>query len=194
VHPSLPVRSVRELVQLAKAQPGQLTYGTPGVATGIHLTTEYFSSIAGLKLVHVPYKGSSAVMVDLVGGSISTAFSTFSTTREQLKSQRLRALAIAAGARSKDFPQVPTMSEAGYPGFEASTWHGVIARGDTQGAIVALLNREIARILQTEDVRSTLLNAGLDVGAGSAEDFRRFVAAEIEKWRKVAAAARIRLD
>jgi tripartite-type tricarboxylate transporter receptor subunit TctC len=194
VHPSVPARSVRELVQLAKARPGQLTYGTPGVATGIHLTTEYFSGIAGIKLVHVPYKGSSAVMVDLVGGNISAAFSTFSTTREQLKSQRLRALAIASNARSRDFPQVPTMSEAGYAGFEASTWHGVIARGDTPAAIVNRLNQEIARILQSEDVRSTLTNAGLDVGAGSADDFRRFVAAEIDKWRKVANSAKIRLE
>jgi tripartite-type tricarboxylate transporter receptor subunit TctC len=194
VHPSVPARSVRELVQLAKAQPGQLTYGTPGVATGIHLTTEYFSSIAGLKLVHVPYKGSSAVMVDLVGGNISTAFSTFSTTREQLKAKRLRALAIAAGARSKEFAEVPTMAEAGYPGLEASTWHGVIARGETPAAIVERLNKEIVRILRSAEVRSTLVHAGLDVGAGSAEDFRRFVQSEIDKWRKVATGANIRLE
>ena len=194
IHPSIPARSVAELVKLAKSRPGQLIYGTPGIATGIHLTTEYFSGAAGIKLVHVPYKGSSMVMADLLGGNISVAFTTFSTTREQLKAQRLRALAIAANARSKEFPQIPTMAQAGYPGFEASTWHGVVMRAGTPSAIVTRLNAEIARILTSDDVRMPLVNAGFDIGAGSTEDFGRFVRTEIEKWKKVAAVARVHLD
>ena len=194
VHPSLPVRSVVELVKLAKSRPAQLTYGTPGIATGIHLTTEYFSSIAGVKLVHVPYKGSSQMVVHLLAGNISLVFSTFSTTAQHLKSGRLRALAIASGSRSKDFPQIPTMSEAGYRGFEASTWHGIVTRAGTPKPIVTRLNTEIARIVNSDDVRSALVTAGFDIGAGSAEDFERFVRSELEKWRKVATAADLRVD
>ena len=194
VHPSIPARSVAEFVKLARARPGQLAYGTPGIATGVHLTTEYFSGVAGVRLVHVPYKGSATVMVDLVGGNISAAFSTFSTTRQHLKSGRLRALAIASNTRSKDFAEIPTMSQAGYAGFEASTWHGVVTRAGTPSAIVTRLNTEIARILNSEDVRSTLVTAGFDIGAGTAEDFVRFVRTEIEKWKKVAAAANVRLN
>ena len=194
VHPSVPARSVADLVKLAKSRPGQLIYGTPGIATGIHLTTEYFSSVAGVKLVHVPYKGSSMVMADLIGGNISVAFTTFSTTKEQLKAGRLRALAIASHARSKDFPQIPTMSQAGYPGFEASTWHGVVMRAGTPAAILTRLNAEIARILTSGEVRTTLVTAGFDIGAGTADDFARFVRGEIEKWKKVASVANVRLD
>jgi tripartite-type tricarboxylate transporter receptor subunit TctC len=194
VHPSVPARTVAELVKLAKSRPGQLTYGTPGIATGIHLTTEYFSSIAHVKLVHVPYKGSGQMVVDLVGGNIPIAFSTFSTTAQHLKSGRLRALATASSARSKEFPQIPTMSEAGYRGFEASTWHGVVTRAGTPRQVLTLLNTEIARILTTGDVRAALVGAGFDIGAGSAEEFERFVRTEIDKWRKVATAANLRVD
>ena len=192
VHPSVPARSVAELVKLAKSRPAQLSYGTPGVATGVHLTTEYFSGVAGVKLVHVPYKGSAPMMVDLVAGNIPLAFTTFSTTAQQIRAGRVRALAIAAAARARDFPDVPTMAEAGYRGFEASTWHGVVTRAGVPRAIVTRLNSEIARIVATDDVRSALVTAGFDIGAGTAEDFERFVRSEIEKWKKVAILANVR--
>ncbi len=194
VHPSIPARSVADLVKLAKARPGQMVYASPGIATGVHLTTEFFSGVAGVKLVHVPYKGSGPLMVDFIAGNISVVFTTLATTGQHLKSGRLRALAIAAGARAKDFPQLPTMSEAGYRGFESSTWHGVIARAGTPRPIITRLNSEIARIVNGEEVRSSLVGAGFDIGAGSAEDFERFVLSEIDKWKKVAAVANIRLD
>jgi tripartite-type tricarboxylate transporter receptor subunit TctC len=194
VHPSLPGKSVNDLVRLARSKPGQLTYGTPGIATGIHLTTEYFASVTGVKVVHVPYKGSAPVMVDLIAGNISLVFSTFSTTAQQLKAGRLRALAIAAPARAKDFPQVPTMAEAGYRGFEASTWHGIVTRAGTPRQIVTRLNSEIARVVNGDEVRSALVTAGFDIGAGTAEDFERFVRSEIEKWKKVATVADVRMD
>jgi tripartite-type tricarboxylate transporter receptor subunit TctC len=194
VHPAIPVRSAAELVRLAKSRPGQMTYGTPGIATGVHLTTEYFSSVAGVKLVHVPYKGSAPLLVDFFAGNIVLAFSTFSTTGQHLQSGRLRALAIAAGTRAKDFPQVPTLSESGYRGFEASTWHGVVARSGTPRTIVTRLNAEMARIVNTDEVRSALVTAGFDIGAGTAEDFERFVQTEINKWKKVASVANVRID
>lgn len=194
VHPSIPARSVAELVKLAKSRPGQMTYGTPGIATGVHLTTEYFSSVAGVKLVHVPYKGSAPLLVDFFAGNISLAFSTLSTTGQHLKSGRLRALAIAAGARAKDFPAMPTMSESGYRGFEASTWHGVVARAGTPRQIVTRLNTDIARIVNTDEVRAALVTAGFDIGAGTTEDFERFVHSEIDKWKKVATVANVRMD
>jgi tripartite-type tricarboxylate transporter receptor subunit TctC len=194
VHPSIPARSVTELVKLAKSRPGQMTYATPGIATGVHLTTEYFSSVAGVKLVHVPYKGSAPLMVDFIAGNISVVFSTLSTTGQHLKSGRLRALAIAANARAKDFPQMPTISESGYRGFEASTWHGVVTRAGTPRQIVTRLNTEIARIVNSDEVRAALVTAGFDIGAGTAEDFERFVLSEIDKWKKVATVANVRLD
>lgn len=193
-HPSVRARSVGDLVKLARSRPGELSYGTPGIATGIHLTTEYFSSVAGIKLVHVPYKGSAPAMVDLIAGNIALMFSTFSTTGQHLKSGRLRGLAVASSARAKDFPDVPTMSESGYRGFEASTWHGVVARSGTPRPIVTKLNTEIVRIVNTDDVRSALLTAGFDIAAGPAEDFERFVRSEIDKWKKVAHVANIRTD
>jgi tripartite-type tricarboxylate transporter receptor subunit TctC len=194
VHPSLPAQTVSELVQLARSRPGQLTYGTPGIATGIHLTSAYFSTVTGIKLVHVPYKGSAPAMVDFVAGNISSMFSTFSTTGQYIKSGRLRGLAVATRARAKDFPAVPTMAEAGYPGFEASTWHGVVTRSGTPRQIITRLNSEIVRIVNTDDVRSAYVAAGFDVAAGPVEDFERFVRSEIEKWKKVADVANIRTD
>ena len=194
VHPSVPARSVADLVKLAKSRPGELSYGTPGIATGIHLTAEYFSTAAGIKLVHVPYKGGAPSVVDLVAGNISMVFSTFSTTGQYLKSGRLRGLAVASSARAKDFPAVPTMSESGYRGFEASTWHGVVARSGTPRSIVTRLNTEIVRIANTGDVRSALLTAGFDIAVGPAEDFERFVRSEIDKWKKVADVANVRID
>lgn len=194
VHPSVPATSVMDLVRLAKAQPGQFTYGTPGIATGVHLTTEYFSTVAGIRLVHVPYKGSAPAMVDLIGGNIYAAFTTFATTRTHLHSGRIRALGIAARTRSKDFPDVPTMSESGFPGFEASTWHGLVTRAGVPAPIVTRLNTEIVRILQSEEVATTLTKAGFDVGGGTEADFARFIRSEIEKWKKVASSAKIRLD
>jgi tripartite-type tricarboxylate transporter receptor subunit TctC len=194
VHPSVPARSVADLVKIAKSRPGELSYGTPGIATGIHLTAEYFSAVAGIKLVHVPYKGSAPSVVDLVAGNISLVFSTFSTTGQHLKSGRLRGLAVASSARAKDFPAVPTMSESGYRGFEASTWHGVVARSGTPRPLVTRLNAEIVRIVNTDDVRSALVTAGFDIAVGPAEDFERFVRSEIDKWKKVAQVANVRID
>ena len=193
-HPSLPARAVAGLVRLAKARPGELTYGTPGVATGIHLASEYFSSVAGIKLVHVPYKGGAPAVVDLVAGNISLMFSTFATTGPHLKSKRLRALAVASSGRVQDFPDVPTMSESGYRGFEASPWLGVVARAGTPGPIVGRLNSEIVRIVQAGEVRSALLAAGFNIVAGPVADFERFVGSELEKWGKIARGAGVRID
>jgi tripartite-type tricarboxylate transporter receptor subunit TctC len=194
VHPALPAKSVAELVKLAKARPGQLSYGSPGIATGIHLATEYFATAAGVKIVHVPYKGSAPLMLDFLAGNLQLFFGTLSTTGQHLKTGRLRALAIAAEKPSKDFPQIPTMAQSGYRGFDASTWHGIVTRAGTPKPIVTRLNSEIARIVNGDEVRPALLNAGFDIGAGSAEDFERFVKSEIEKWKKVASIAKIQTD
>ena len=194
VHPSVPARSVAELVKLAKSRPGQLSYGTPGIATGIHLTAEYFSMVAGIKLVHVPYKGGAPSVVDLAAGNISMAISTFSTTGQHIKSGRLRGMAVAARTRAKDFPAVPTMSESGIRDFEASTWHGVVARWGTPRPLLLWLNTEITRIVNTDEVRAALLGAGFDIAVGPLDEFERFVRSEIGKWKKVADVANIRVD
>jgi tripartite-type tricarboxylate transporter receptor subunit TctC len=192
---SLPARSVADLVRLAKSRPAELSYATPGVATGIHLASEYFSVVTGIKLVHVPYKGTAGSIVDLIAGNIAMGFSTFSTMGPHVKARRLRALAIASAERSKDFPAVPTMSESGYGGFEASTWHGVVARSGTPRSIITKLNSEIVRVLSADEVRSAFVAAGFDgIAAGPVEDFEKFARSELEKWKKVADVANIRMD
>ena len=194
VHPSVPARSVKELVQLAKQRPGALSYGTPGIATGIHLASEFFALNVGITLTHVPYKGGAPAMVDLAAGNISLMFSTFSTGGQHLASNRLRALAVAAAARNKDYPAVPTMRESSYDAFDATTWHGMVARAGTPRAIVTRLNAEIARIVELEDVRNAFAVTGLDLAVGTAEDFDLFIRSEYVKWEKVARVAKITTD
>jgi len=194
VHPSLPVHSVSDLVRLAKLKVGQLSYGTPGIATGLHLTGEYFSFVAGIKLVHIPYKGSSPLMAEFTSGNISLAFLTLSTTKPFIQNRKLRPLAIAANIRSKEFAYIPLMSESGYPGFEASTWHGMVARTNTPKQIITRLNFEINRILNNDEISLNFKNIGFDIGAGSSDDFQKFIISEITKWKKVSIISKIKLD
>jgi tripartite-type tricarboxylate transporter receptor subunit TctC len=194
VHPSVPARSVKELVQLAKQRPGALSYGSPGIATGIHLASEYFALNVGITLTHVPYKGGAPAMVDLAAGNISLMFSTFSTAGQHLASNRLRALAVAAAARNKDYPAVPTMRDSGYDEFDATTWHGMVARAGVPRAIVTRLNAEIARAVELEEVRKAFASTGLDLAVGTADEFDAFIRSEYVKWEKVARVAKITTD
>ena len=194
VHPTLPARSVKELVQLAKQRPGALVYGTPGIATGTHLASEFFAIGAGIKLTHVPYKGGAPAMVDLAAGNTTLMFSTFSTGGQHLTSGRLRALAVAAPARNRDYPAVPTMRESGYGALDASAWNGLVARAGVPRAIITRLNAEIARAVELPEVRNAFASAGLDLAVGSAEDFDQFIRSEYVKWEKVARVAKITTD
>jgi tripartite-type tricarboxylate transporter receptor subunit TctC len=193
-HPSLPVRSLGDLVALAKARPGQISYGTTGYATGTHLTAEYFSRIASVKLTHVPYKGDGPGLTDLMGGHIQLGFFTTIITPQHVRSGRLRALAVTSATRARELPNVPTVAESGFPGFESSSWQGITVRAGTPAPIVRRLNEEIVRILNQPEVRASLEKLGNTVVASTSEQFEKFIAAEIVKWKRVIEDARIQID
>jgi tripartite-type tricarboxylate transporter receptor subunit TctC len=194
VHPSLPARSVKELVQIAKQRPGALVYGSPGIATGIHLASEFFALTTGIVLTHVPYKGGAPAMVDLAAGNTVLMLSTFSTGGQHLVSGRLRALAVTDATRNKVYSTVPTMREAGYDGLDASAWHSMVARAGVPRAIITRLNAEIARAVELPEVRNAFAATGLDLAVGTAEEFEQFIRSEYVKWEKVAKVAKITTD
>jgi tripartite-type tricarboxylate transporter receptor subunit TctC len=192
-HPSLPARNLAEFVAFARGKPGQISYGTPGYGTGIHLTAEYLSSFTGIKLVHVPYKGDALVLVDLFAGQISTAVLTTIVTGQHVRSGRIRGVAMLTAQRTRDLPNVPTAREAGYA-IESQSWQGISVRAGTPPDIVRKLNTDIVRVLNTPDVRNGIEAQGNTVSPGTPEEFERFIAAEIAKWRKVIASAGIKIE
>ncbi len=193
-NPSLPVRSLGDLVKLAKARPGTLAYGSAGHATGTHLAAEYFATTAGIQWIHVPYKGSGPAMVDVMSGQIPLNFITASSGQAQVLAGKARGLAIATKTRSTTMPMVPTFIEQGYAGFEASAWMGIVTRTGTPAAITRRLHADIVRLLQTAELRNALENQGNTVISSTPEEFERYIADETRKWRQVIAKARIRID
>jgi tripartite-type tricarboxylate transporter receptor subunit TctC len=193
-NPSLPVRSLGELVKLAKAQPGTLGYGSAGHATGTHLAAEYFASTAGIQLLHVPYKGSGPAMVDLISGQIPLSFVTASSVQPYLLAGKVRGLAMAAATRTTTMPMIPTFNEQGYPGFEAGSWIGIVVRAGTPPAIVRRLHTDILRHLQVAEVRTAIENQGNTVITSTPEEFERYILDETRKWKQVIAKAKIRIQ
>ncbi len=194
VHPSLPVKTVRELIAFAKTRPGQLTHGSSGSGSGIHLATELFKSVAGIDIVHVPYKGSGPALVDLMGGQLQLYFATIPSVTPHAKTGRIRPLAVTSETRSPIFPQVPTVAEAGLPGYEAGSWNGIVAPARTSHAIVTLLNREIVKMLKAPDTMEWFSSQGSDPGGSTPDEFARFIKSEIEKWSRVVKTVGIRAD
>lgn len=184
-HPSLPAHTVRELVRLAKARPGQLIYGSPGKGSGAHLSMELFKTTAMVNILHVPYKGATPALVDLLGGQTSLVLSSIVPAQPFVKSGKLRGLAVTSRTRAPALPNVPTMDESGMPGFEAMAWFGLLAPAGTPEFIVAKLNDEIARMLQKPEVRDQLAGFAAEPGSGTAREFSAHIKAEIAKWRKV---------
>ena len=185
VHPSLPVRSVKELIAFAKSRPGELNYASSGSGAAAHLAAELFKSMAGVSLVHIPYKGASPALVDMLAGQCQVIFATALSVQPHLQSHRLRPLAVSTAKRARIMPNLPTVAEAGVPGFEATTWHGVVATGGTAPAVINRLNTEINRILRQPDVNSTLTKQGAEVLGGTPQEFSAYIRAEIPKWAKV---------
>jgi len=194
VHPSVPATTLKGLIALARARPGALTYGTPGVATGIHLTTEMFRVAAGIDLVHVPYKGGAPATVDLLAGQIALMFNNPVTTLPHVKSGRLRALAITAAKRARTLPDVPTMKEYGFDGFESGSWQGIMVRAGTPQPIITRLHAELVKVLRSPEVREWNFNQGNEVIANSPQEFAAFIRQEMAKWAKVIKAAGVRND
>lgn len=194
-HPSLPAHTVPQLVKLARAQPGAISYGSPGYATGAHLTAEYFSKTIGVKLLHVPYKGDAPGTIDLIAGQIATAIFPPIAMVPHIKAGRLRALAVTSLERSSALPETRTVAESGYPGFESGSWNGIAVRAGTPEAIVRRLHQEITAILtRNQDVRGNIEASGSKVVANTPDEFAAYVRVEIEKWRRVVADAAIRID
>ena len=188
---SLPVKSVKELITYGKAHPGELSFASSGSGGAPHFSGELFKSMAGLEITHIPYKGSTLAHPDLISGRTSMMFDTVAAINVQIKASRVRALAVTTIKRSSILPDVPTMAEAGLPGYDTSTWGGLLAPAGTPKATVAKLNAEVNRILALPDVRKTLQDAGIEPGSGSPQQFSEFIATEVVKWAKVAKGANI---
>ena len=194
VHPSVAAKSVKELVALAKAKPDTLNFASGGNGSSPHLSGELFKIVAGVQITHVPYKGSGPGVTDLLGGHVQLMFAGPLALEQQIKSGRLRALAVADKRRSAVLPDVPTMAEAGFPGVETGTWYGMLAPARTPPAIIAQVQRAIVRILQAPDMKSRMVNQGVDIVASGPAEFEKFIIAEIAKWSRVVKAAGVRAD
>jgi tripartite-type tricarboxylate transporter receptor subunit TctC len=185
VHPSLPAKSVGELIALAKAQPGSIDYASSGNGSAQHLVGALFTTMAGVKLNHVPYKGSNQAMNDVIGGQVKVSFVGVPNALPNLNSGKLKALGVSTGKRYAELPDVPTIAEAGVPGYDATIWLGLLAPPGTPREIVARINADITRILATPEARKLMASAGVDVATSTPEDFGRLMAAEMERWGKV---------
>jgi tripartite-type tricarboxylate transporter receptor subunit TctC len=185
VHPSLPVSSVEELIQFSKANPGKLNYASSGSGAAAHLAGELFKAMAGVDLVHVPYKGAQPALTDVIAGQVQMMFATSASVIPYIKAGRLRALAVTTAQRSASVPELPTVAEAGVPGFEATTWHGVVVPAATPVAVVTRLNEEINSALSEKDLKDRLASLGAEVSTGTPRQFADYIARETPKWAKV---------
>jgi tripartite-type tricarboxylate transporter receptor subunit TctC len=194
VNPAVPANSVRELIAYAKANPGKLNFASSGSGTSIHLSGELFKVMAGVEVTHVPYKGSAPALQDLLGGQVQLMFDNLPPSLPQIKAGKLRALGVTTAARSPALPDVPTIAESGLPGFESSSWFGVLAPAGTPPAIIAKLNAEIAKWLATPEAKDRLVAIGANGAGGSPEDFAKHIAAETAKWAKVVKESGAKVD
>ena len=194
VHPSVPARDLKEFIALAKAKPGTLNYGSPGTGSGSHLAGELFSMLSGVRLVHVPYKGSGPALTDLLGGQIQLIFGTILSTYPHVKSGKLRALGVSSPKRSAVLLDIPTIPEGGVAGYGATSWNGVLTPAGVPKPILAKLNADIVKALHSPEVRQRLAADGGEPVGNSAEEFGAFIRAEIAKWAKVIKAANLRAE
>ncbi len=191
VYPSLPVKSIKELIALAKAKPGELNFASSGIGTSTHMATELFMYLTGTKMVNIPYKGGAPGMTALLGGQVQLYFAAISTAIPHVRSGRLRALAVSTKKRSVALPQYPTLQEAGVPGYEHASWVGMLAPDQTPKAVIMQLNREAENAAQREDVKKLLLRSGVEAVGSSPEEFQVVIKTEVVKWARVVKAAGI---
>ena len=191
MHPSLPAKNLKELIAIAKAQPGKLNYATAGVASSNHMAAELFQHMAGIKMNHVPYKGNAPALTDLLGGHVEMIFSGVPALVPHIKSGRIRAIAIGSPKRFAAVPEVPTFDESGLKGYEASTWFGLMAPAKTPREIITKLNAEVGKVLASKEIRDRYQIEGLEPQGGSPEDFAKFIASEIALYTRVVKAANL---
>ncbi len=185
VNPSVPAKSVQELIALARSQPGKLTYGSSGAGNAGHLAAELFKSMTKTDMVHVPYKGGAPAMIDLIAGQVQLVFSSAPTAVPQVKAGKVRALAVTTLKRSTVLPDLPTIAESGLPGYEADNWYGFVTTMGTPRPIIDYLNAEINRALVMPDVKQLLLLQGLEVKTSTPAEFGAYMKSEFDKWAKV---------
>lgn len=191
-HPSLPARTIRELVAFAKPRPGQIDFASSGTGGSQHLAGELLNVMTGIRLVHIPYKGSPPALTDTLAGRVSLMSSTMAPAMPHVKSGRLRPLAVTSAKRSPAAPEVPTVSESGVPGYEAIAWQGLVAPAGVPPEVIERLNREVVRIIGLAEVRKVLTEQGFEPVGSTAAEFARFTQTEIAKWTKVTTAAGLR--
>ncbi len=184
VHPSVPAQSLAELVALAKAQPGKLNFGTAG--SSIYLAVEFFNTAAGIKMNHVPYKGSSPAITDLVGGQLQVLFDPFSSLYPQVRSGKARGLAVTTLKRSAQAPSLPTVAELGFPGFDVSSWQGIVVPAGTPKDIIERLHRDVVKVLASQEVRDQFAQHSAEASPSTPEQFGAYIRQEIARWKKVA--------
>ncbi len=194
VNPSLPAKNLKELIALSKAQPGKLNFASSGSGQALHLSGELFKTMAGIDIVHIPYKGSAPARTDLLAGQVQMMFESLIGVIPFITSGKLRAIAVSGAQRSEAAPDIPTMSEAGVPGFEASAWVGILAPAGTPRPIVGRLNADIVKVMQMPDVKALLSRNGAEAVTNSPEQFTEFIKAQLDKWSKVVKASGAKLE
>lgn len=185
VHPSLPVKSVKEFIAYAKAHPGQLNYASSGSGAAAHLAGELFKSMTGVQMVHIPFKGAGPALVDVLAGRCQLMFATALSVQPYIQAGRLRPLAVTTLKRIDSMADLPTIAESGVPGFDAATWHGLVATRGTPPAIIDRLNREVNSVLKKPDIQQFLTHQGAQIQGGTPERFAAYIKSEIPKWTKV---------
>jgi tripartite-type tricarboxylate transporter receptor subunit TctC len=191
---SLPVRTVKELIALAKNKPGEINFGSSGVGSSLQLTAELFKSMANIDIVHVPYKGLGPALADLVTGRIHIIFSDMAGLLPFVQSGQLRALGVTSAQRFSDLPDLPTLAEAGVPGYEATSWYGFLGPAGLPPDIVAKLNRELIKIVQNPAMKEKFASLGIEPVTGTPDEFGAYIRSEMAKWRAVVTAADIKVN
>ena len=194
VHPSIPAKTVKELVALAKARPGEITHSSSGTGSGPHLAGELFKSLTGTKMLHIPYKGGGPSVIALVGGEASVGFTTTPSCIAQIQAGRLRGLAVSSAQRSPYLPELPTVAEAGVPGYETTAWYGMAVPTGTPAEVITRLNAEAAKALTFPDVKSRLDSTGMVPQSSTPEQLGQHIQQEVAKWGKIVKALNLRVD
>ncbi|MEC4723472.1 tripartite tricarboxylate transporter substrate binding protein [Noviherbaspirillum sp. CPCC 100848] len=194
VHPSVPAKNVKEFIEFAKKKPGEINFASSGSGSSIHMSGELFKMMTGVDMLHVPYKGSAPAVTDLLGGRVQAMFDNAPSALPNVQNGRLRALAITSAKRSEALPDLPTMIEAGLPGYEVNSWFALVAPANTPREIVARLNEEVNKALRNPDVRASLAKLGADPSGTTPEQLRTFISSETARWAKVVKTSGAKVD